>query len=79
MQGHYRMGGGAPKQLRVQPRPQAWFDPKDINQAPKETQDRIQSYKSKVHSREWHESPLPRLFIVLPKRCIYEDKLAPNY
>ncbi|KAF9152260.1 hypothetical protein BG015_005540 [Linnemannia schmuckeri] len=67
---------GAPKQLNIQPRPQAWFDPKDINQAPQETQDRIQSYKLRVQSRDWDESPLPQLFIVLPKSCLYDDKLT---
>ncbi|KAG0275086.1 hypothetical protein BGZ95_009197 [Linnemannia exigua] len=70
---------GAPKQLNIQPRPQAWFDPKDINQAPQETQDRIQSYMDKIQSRDWHESPLPRLFIVLPKRCLHDDKLTPSW
>lgn len=67
---------GAPKQFNVQPRPQAWFDPKDINQAPQETQDRIQSYKARIQSRDWHESPLPRLFIVLPKSCLHDNKLT---
>lgn len=67
---------GAPKQLNIQPRPQAWFDPSDINQAPQETQDRIQSYKTYIQSREWHESPLPRLFIVLPKSCLHDNKLT---
>ncbi|KAF8935930.1 hypothetical protein BGZ47_009729 [Haplosporangium gracile] len=67
---------GAPKQPNIQPRPQAWFDPKDISQALQETQDQIQSYKSHVQSRDWHESPLPRLFIVLPKSCLHDDKLT---
>ncbi|KAF9903146.1 hypothetical protein EC991_004129 [Linnemannia zychae] len=70
---------GAPKQLNIQPRPQAWIDPKDINQAPQETQIRIQNYMERVQSREWHESPLPCLFIVLPKRCLHDDKLTPSW
>ncbi|KAF9547752.1 hypothetical protein EC957_007917 [Mortierella hygrophila] len=67
---------GAPKQFNVQPRPQAWFDPKDISQAPQETQDLIQGYSALIQSRDWNESPLPRLFIVLPKSCLHDNKLT---
>lgn len=68
---------GAPEQFfNVQPRPQAWVDPKDINPAPQETQDRIQSYRARIQARDWHESSLPRLFIVLPKSCLHDNKLT---
>ena len=67
---------GAPKQFNVQPRPQAWLDPKDINQAPQEIRDRIQSYRARIQSQDWHGSPLPRLFIVLPKSCLHDNKLT---
>ncbi|KAF9927312.1 hypothetical protein FBU30_003341 [Linnemannia zychae] len=74
-----KKSASGPKQFNIQPRPQVWFDPKDINQAPQHTQDRIRNFKLRIQSQDWHESTMPRLFIVLPKRCLYDDKITPGW
>ncbi|KAF9357778.1 hypothetical protein BGX26_003086 [Mortierella sp. AD094] len=49
--------------------PQSYVDTSDVP--------RIHGYMNMVHSLEWHEAPMPRLFIVLPRS--YVEELTPKY
>ncbi|KAF9114307.1 hypothetical protein BGX27_011208 [Mortierella sp. AM989] len=48
--------------------PETYVDTSDVP--------RIRGYMKMVHSLEWHEAPMPRLFIVLPRTFV--DDLTPN-
>ncbi|KAG0003735.1 hypothetical protein BGZ80_005859 [Entomortierella chlamydospora] len=54
---------------QVQRGPQSFVDTSDVP--------RIHGYMNMVHSLEWHEAPMPRLFIVLPRS--YVEELTPKY
>ncbi|KAF9114309.1 hypothetical protein BGX27_011210 [Mortierella sp. AM989] len=62
-----RMGWNSqPKRILGQRGPQAYVDPLNLAEAPKDVQGRVLEYMEQLESSSWHEAPMPRLFIVLP-------------
>ncbi|KAF9173133.1 hypothetical protein BGX21_009201 [Mortierella sp. AD011] len=53
--------------------PQANVDPLNLADAPKDIQGRVVEYMEQLESLTWHEAPMPRLFIILPKTFISGD------
>ncbi|KAF9403837.1 hypothetical protein BGX21_009203 [Mortierella sp. AD011] len=49
--------------------PQSFVDTSDVP--------RIHGYMNMIHSLKWHEAPMPRLFIVMPRS--YIEELTPKY
>ncbi|KAF9357776.1 hypothetical protein BGX26_003084 [Mortierella sp. AD094] len=65
----------SPQSKRIYNRrgPQADVDPPNLADAPEDIQSRVVEYMEQMESLAWHEAPMPRLFIVLPKTFISGD------